>query len=109
MIRVGRASDENSYYIGRPGPLGNPFFMRNESERNYVCDQYEKWFYEQLNKNNAEVFIEIRKLLRLAESKDLVLGCYCYPKRCHGDTIKKYLDSILDYKQVVNSNKLVNL
>ena len=55
----------------------NPFKIgkeNTEAKRNQVCEQYAK----RLN-NTPEL------LARLPELKGKVLGCWCYPKRCHGD------------------------
>jgi hypothetical protein len=46
---------------------------KSEAKRNEVCDAYEK----HLN-NTPEL------LARLPELKGKVLGCWCYPLRCHG-------------------------
>jgi len=92
-IRVGRKHESNAVYIGRPSPLGNPFVLRKESERDNVCDSYEAWFAAQIKARNPRVLSELRKLYRLAQRGELVLGCYCAPKRCHGDTIKRFLES----------------
>lgn len=95
-IIVGKKSQENSYYIGRGSPLGNPFIMTNKSleERNRVCDLYEQWFYEQLEKENLFLITELEKIYQLSKQGDVILGCYCSPERCHGDTIKNFLDSL---------------
>jgi hypothetical protein len=46
---------------------------KSEARRNAVCDAYEK----HLN-NTPEL------LARLPELRGKVLGCWCYPLRCHG-------------------------
>jgi hypothetical protein len=92
-VRVGRKHEEGAVYIGRPSPLGNPFVMKSERERAHVCDQYEEWFATQVANKNERVLNELRRLYKLARSRDeLVLGCFCAPKRCHGDTIKAFLE-----------------
>lgn len=95
-IFVGTKWDKNNYYIGRGSPLGNPFVMQNKSieERNRVCDLYDQWFYEQLEKENLFLITELEKLHELSKQGDVILGCYCAPLRCHGDTIKTFLDSL---------------
>jgi hypothetical protein len=62
-------------YIGRGSKWGNPFVMKDYSqeERDRVCDEYEKWFWTTDLPN------------QLSELKNKTLGCYCKPKRCHGD------------------------
>ncbi len=82
-------------YIGRGSPLGNPFVMHNNSdeERNRVCDLYDTWFEQQLITNH-KVREELDRLLAKSLTYPVTLGCFCKPKRCHGDTIKKHLEDI---------------
>jgi hypothetical protein len=46
-------SGETTIYIGRPYPLGSPFFMKNESERSVVVDKYRNWLREEIKKRGA--------------------------------------------------------
>lgn len=91
-ISVGHKWAPGAVYIGRPSPLGNPFVMKNEAERDRVCDAYEAWFEAQVKLKTPEVMQELRKLYKLSKQGHVVLGCYCAPKRCHGDTIKRWLE-----------------
>ena len=44
MIRVVNKRETSvGEYIGRPSPLGNPFWMADESQRDAVCDKYADW------------------------------------------------------------------
>lgn len=89
MIKVGKKSDRNAIYIGRPSPLGNPFPMQNHTteERDRVCDLYQEWFDRKINAGDTEILAALHAI-----PHDAILGCYCFPLRCHGDTIKRYLD-----------------
>lgn len=92
-IIVARKNHPLAHYIGRPTPLGNPFVIGGEWTRDIVCDRYEKWFHIMLAKHNDDVLRELERLLNIADQElTLILGCYCAPLRCHGDTIKKWLD-----------------
>ena len=62
--------------VDRRSPLGNPFVMRRESERAEVCDKYVEHLRARLD------LIEQARALR-----GRVLGCWCAPRRCHGDTL----------------------
>ena len=92
-IRVVRKHHPKAVYCGRPSPLGNPFPMRTEADRDRVCDEYQKWFTD-----NLEVLKpELRKFwIKGAKDGELFLGCFCAPKRCHCDTIKAFLESYMD-------------
>jgi len=81
-------------YIGRPEqngyPLhfGNPFLMNAESERDLVCYQFDAWItngYTLMGSGSRQEWV-IDNLI-LLHGKDL--GCWCTPKRCHGDTLLK--------------------
>lgn len=94
-VIVGKKWDKDAEYVGRPSPLGNPFYMKDESQRDAVCDAYAKWLYEEVHvKRNPVLHAELSRLRRLMHERGtLILGCYCSPKRCHADTIKAYLES----------------
>lgn len=96
MITIGKKWDKGSIYIGRGSPLGNPFVMQSEEDRDFVCDKYQEWFDTQINQKNEVVLKELRRIYNIAKYQDVILGCYCYPKRCHGETIKRFLDKYLD-------------
>lgn len=78
-------TDDYDVYIGRGSKWGNPFVMRgkSEAERNRVCDAYEVWFMNQPSLVND-----------LHELRGKILGCYCKPKRCHGDFLAREANKI---------------
>ena len=93
MIRVGKKWDAGAIYIGRGSPLGSPFNMHgDEAARDESCDRYEAYIEAQIKGGNPKILNELERLARAAESRDITLGCYCSPKRCHGDTIKRILE-----------------
>lgn len=59
--------------IDRSSHWGNPFEMGPDGDRDTVCDSYEIFFPRKYSLHN-----------RLDELKGKVLGCWCYPSRCHG-------------------------
>lgn len=76
--------------------LANPYYMHSEEERDEVCNKYRDYFYQNVHHNYA--FTEaLRNLYRIAKKYGkLELFCWCYPKRCHGETIKKFLMKYLE-------------
>ncbi len=78
------------FRVDRASPVGNPFYMHNESERDLVCDSYEQYFYKQLH---SEQFMNyLQKILSAARTYGKVyLYCWCAPKRCHAETIRNWL------------------
>lgn len=90
---VNKYKESNHIYCGRGTALGNPFPMHNESQRDGVCDEYEKYFDHQVNElQNPDMLAELRLIYSAARKGDINLGCFCAPKRCHCDTIKAFID-----------------
>ncbi|RLI55218.1 MAG: hypothetical protein DRP09_10410 [Candidatus Thorarchaeota archaeon] len=88
-IVVNLHKDEYDVYIGRAGRgkvgyFGNPFdvrvFGREESLR-----RYEEYFLRRIEEE--PVFRE--KILELRGKR---LGCFCKPRKCHGDIIVAWLE-----------------
>ena len=81
---------------GCGSPLGNPFYMKNESERDKSCDDYEKYFYNQVV-DNPNFRAELDRLINIYKKYGkLNLFCWCFPKRCHAETIQKFLGNEID-------------
>jgi hypothetical protein len=70
----------NSRYGFPQSKWHNPFPMRDESERDMVITQYEKYLFDSGLINDI---CELKNAKRL--------GCWCKPARCHGDILKKYI------------------
>lgn len=79
--------------VDRSSYLGNLFFMKSEYERNEVCDNYKIYFYEQLALNNKKFMRTLLDIANISKEHDVALGCWCYPKRCHAETIKNYIEN----------------
>jgi hypothetical protein len=95
MITVGnKQHGAKGIYVGRPSPLGNPFAMQREAERASVIRAYEDWLAEQLLDPRSPASIEMRRLAALARKQDLYLVCFCAPKACHADIIKRTIEAI---------------
>jgi hypothetical protein len=105
-IKVGRKHEPNAQYIGRGSPLGNPFVMKDESQRELVCDQYRDWLYGEIAERNPVVIAELERLYNHALSyQTLTLGCFCAPKQCHGEIIRDVLhayNTFFDWDEVGN-------
>jgi hypothetical protein len=71
-------------YIGRPSRYGNPYsHLPNTlakyrvSSRDAAIDAYETWLRSQ-----PVLMARVKRELRAK-----VLGCFCAPRRCHGDVL----------------------
>lgn len=76
--------------VDRSSYLGNRFVMRSESDRCFVCDRYGEWFSGQLPTTRMQNELDVLKKTLLRYGK-LNLFCWCYPKKCHAETIRHYL------------------
>lgn len=98
---------EDNEYIGRGSPLGNPFTHMDGTtakhkveSREAAIKAYAVWLMEQLQEGNQEVITELDRLATIAMSTGkLILRCYCAPKACHGDVIRKVLLEAIDDSQ----------
>jgi len=70
-------------YIGRPSKWGNPFSIGVDGTREEVITKYENWV-----KNNPDLMRD------LPELKGKILGCWCYPKHCHGDVLVELISTL---------------
>lgn len=77
-------------YIGRPSIWGNPYSHKDGTMAEFkVANRQEaiEKFEEYLLKNQE-------LMDKLPELKGKTLGCWCKPKSCHGDILKKYVDAL---------------
>jgi hypothetical protein len=63
-------------YIGRPSKWGNPFVIGRDGDRDEVIEKYRAW-----------IATQPALLLAIPELQGKRLGCFCAPRRCHGDVL----------------------
>ena len=81
--------------VDRKSVLGNPFHMSSEADRSLVCAQYETWFRQELKCKTSDVRAEFIKLLEVYRTYGkLELYCWCAPKQCHAETIKRAVEYV---------------
>jgi hypothetical protein len=94
MIRVtNRKTGGDGEYVGRPSPLGNPFVLGKDGDRETVVAKYLEWLRAEWKKNGP-VKAELLRLAKVAEQGDLELTCWCAPQACHADKIKQAIEGI---------------
>jgi hypothetical protein len=119
--------------IDRTTPWGNPFRMKDNSqkERDRVCNSYEEYFglmqkvrsgeirpivAEQylvdLGLSPAAAMILARDIAPLLDLSKLLgvrrLGCHCRPsKRCHGDTLRRLIERRIAHQAGLHSGSMV--
>ena len=104
-------------YVDRRSALGNPFLMKKDQRIN-CCNAYDEYLLAIINNNNFDIvdianrykciidYYRLNKnkynkkdalkmfnniLTLLKYGKNVRLLCWCNPKKCHADSIAKYL------------------
>lgn len=78
------AQDNGLYVrIDRQTAWGNPFILDEDGDRDQVCDSY-------------RVYLQYKPSLqsRFDDLRGKVLGCWCYPERCHGNELIEEIGGI---------------
>ncbi len=92
-LRKTKPTRPNDFHVSRGTPVGNPFWMPSELDRNKVCDKYQIWFDSQLESGSPAVLNYLNEILEaLRLHRHVRLFCWCAPKRCHATTIKAWLE-----------------
>ena len=101
-----RTKQPYDFRCDRQSPVGNPYIMNNESERDLVCADYIELFdqimHDDLLADNAKArgmtgtVKEFRDYIHRIEQHyathgTVTLACWCSPKRCHCETIREWL------------------
>lgn len=89
----------NSIYIGRGSPLGNPFsHIPNKGKfpvdtREEAIIAYRDWIKEKLENKISLYYKEYQRLKDiLKRDGELNLLCYCVPLPCHGTVLVELLN-----------------
>ena len=78
---------KDTVYVGRPSIFGNPFFLKNESERIEIVQKYKSYLYARLRMDKS-----FKAKVKALYGKDLV--CWCAPKACHADVLEKAAEEL---------------
>lgn len=75
----------NSHFdvlIDRTSKWGNPFYIGRDGTRSEVIAKYRVWLLDQ-----PKLMSELREL------RGKILGCWCRPKKCHGDVLSALVNA----------------
>lgn len=89
-LKTSKMDKEYDFRIDRESPLGNPFVLDKEENRDKVCEEYKKWFLSNLKQPKIKSYVDKIEQTYLRHGK-VRLFCWCSPKRCHGEAIKEYI------------------
>ena len=74
-------------YIARPSPLGNPYAIGPDGDRDTVIERYRDWLAARVAERDPVVCTAL-----LGIHPGQPLSCHCAPARCHGEAIAEALD-----------------
>ena len=77
---VNKKTSSFDVYIGRGSKWGNPFRMKSENQRGEIIEKYEEYARQKFSKDELAVLVGKR------------LGCFCKPRKCHGDILVKLIE-----------------
>ena len=78
--------------VDRTTPYGNPFVMTKVQTRDAVCAGFQEYF-DGLIGGNSKKFEPLLEIAR--KYGKITLFCWCAPKWCHAEIIKKYIERVL--------------
>ena len=96
---VNRHHPEHTYphgetiYIGRGSYLGNPFPLGDFVNREDCIKEYEKYLSENILMKNEKIMRALKQIYDASQDHPVNLQCFCAPHKCHGDSIKKLIET----------------
>lgn len=107
QIFIGRVtaqrSDSFNIRCDRRSPIGNPYYMADESKRNEVCDKFDHWLPKAYN-NDPQVYSYVNNIAAyVMRGSNVNLQCHCFPKRCHTKSIRSFVLGIIQAKEIQTS------
>ena len=101
--RASQGERERAVYVGRGSVLGNPFKVKPHGphERGTTLPLYERHLRRLIAEKDAETCRELNRIYSMARDAqragtDVLLMCFCSPKPCHGDVIRRIVEEQLD-------------
>lgn len=94
LVNLNTYRFQDYFYIGRGknSILGNSFTIKEYGREDAIA-HYRKWLWYSNIKpwlqtgNPNEVVSELCALAEVSKTKELKLGCFCFPQKCHGEVI----------------------
>ena len=87
---VGRKLARSPIYMG--SNLANPFHQA-EHGREEAIELYRRWLWDRVKAEYGPVTRELKDILEYSLSrKGISLGCWCAPRPCHAEVIKRCVE-----------------
>jgi hypothetical protein len=100
------AQNTKFFYVGRASkgykgsPLGNPFKIGEDGNREEVIQKYRQWLFAEIKNEKSDARKELFYIAFVALSRNILLGCWCHPQRCHAEIIKRAVQWLISTEQV---------
>lgn len=92
---IGRGNAGNRWPEREASPLANPFHIGRDGTRAQVIAKYEQWLKDKIWSGNRDVLDELARLSSIVvKTGGVNLGCFCSPRSCHGDVIKRAIEEV---------------
>ncbi len=99
----------NNIAIYRGHPLGNPFkigeaFVTRTKgkmimDRDDVILAYDEYLQSRIRQHDGYIISALNRIgYKIIRGEDVNLICYCKPKACHGDVIKRIIEEKINEK-----------
>ena len=89
-------------YIGRPSEWGNPFSHKEVSKALFKVKDRE----EAIQKFEEWILLQHDLMRKIHELKGKVLGCWCFPERCHGEVLLKLANEMYKIRKDKNISSI---
>ena len=87
---------DKDVYIGRRSPLGNIYSHMHGTlaqyrvvNREQAVEKYESYLRNKIELKDPAITKELNRIYSMAKTGSVNLVCYCAPRKCHGEVIKK--------------------
>jgi len=88
--------EDFDFMIDRTTKWGNPFGTRKESRAKFIVGSRE----EAIKAYKDWILTQEELMVSLHELKGKTLGCWCKPKRCHGDVLVSLVSDLGDPPEI---------
>ncbi len=88
--------NEVCFHIDRGTPLGNPYKIGPDGDRDTVVEGYDAYARGKM-KHDPQFSAAVAEIAKHVEAgNDVKLMCWCAPLNCHGRVVKKLVEEWLD-------------
>ena len=102
VVNVRNYQGENMLYIGRKNVSWGfeESVLKNMNRlggmnRDESVERYRVWLWGEVKKKGVVYDELVRLVNKLKKGEEVILGCWCFPKKCHGDIVKGCLEWML--------------